>query len=417
MLVLSVVIAVGIVMVGLAKKSTASVAPVDYYSNWDGHIINNLAAVLAGLRATSKPVAFLAGDSTVDNKYWLVDSPNPAFDRPEAMIFDPDSYVDKAWIGPAVGGYETVLSPPNMLKDVAYWMTVSGWELADNFRFSALNTAVEATFLAGRSTNPTPQDEFIKDNIGSEDFLVVSVGGNDFALNPTQATQMATSQWFQGQRNEALNHFHTIYNKETVAYVEYLTSRVRPRAIFIASQLFPGVQGTAWAAAEAALTAVQYSAFPEGLQGLIMAVYNRSIVPIEISGTQVVPFPLFEALDGTVETDYAYRVEPSLTGGEKFGRALTASIHAVQQMQTLTSTQEEITCGVVKASYRSSGCCGNPNKKFVMDSNRRLHAESDTADLERQLVKALEHARTTGGTPAAQAFARKLGAVFAKHLS
>ena len=58
-----------------------------------------------------------------------------------------------------------------------------------------LNTAVEATTLTRRAGGfsccclPScgellEQDTFIRDNLKSEDYLVVSIGGNDIALAP-----------------------------------------------------------------------------------------------------------------------------------------------------------------------------------------------------------------------------------------
>jgi len=79
--------------------------------------------------------------------------------------------------------------------------------------------------------------------------------------------------------------------------------------------------------------------------------------------------------------------------------------------------EEELTCGTVKASYRTNDCCGNPSKKFVMDSNRRLHAESNTAYLKTQIAKALEDAKAAGGTHAAQGLARKIRAVLTEHVA
>ena len=43
---------------------------------------------------------------------------------------------------------------------------------------------------------------------------------------------------------------------------------------------------------------------------------------IKISGTEVIPFPLFEVLDGSSTEDYLQRVEPSPQGGKKMAKAL-----------------------------------------------------------------------------------------------
>jgi len=76
--------------------------------------------------------------------------------------------------------------------------------------------------------------------------------------------------------------------------------------------------------------------------------------------------------------------------------------------------EEGMTCGGIKELYKSNDCCGNPSKTFIMDSHRRLHAESDTADLLKQVVKALKDAKAAGGTHAAQGLARQLRAAMVK---
>ena len=50
------------------------------------------------------------------------------------------------------------------------------------------NIAVEATTLNERCRRLRPQDKFIRDNISSQDVLIVSIGGNDIALAPTPCT-------------------------------------------------------------------------------------------------------------------------------------------------------------------------------------------------------------------------------------
>jgi hypothetical protein len=49
---------------------------------------------------------------------------------------------------------------------------------------------------------------------------------------------------------------------------------------------------------------------------------------IRIPGSQVVPVPLFAALDGTRSEDYVARVEPSAIGGRKMAEFLLNVIHS-----------------------------------------------------------------------------------------
>ena len=47
---------------------------------------------------------------------------------------------------------------------------------------------MEATTLNERTFSLRPQDRFLRDNVRSNDILIVSVGGNDVALCPTPCT-------------------------------------------------------------------------------------------------------------------------------------------------------------------------------------------------------------------------------------
>ncbi len=52
-----------------------------------------------------------------------------------------------------------------------------------------LNTAIEESTLGNRDGDVLlAQDIFLRDNITENDYLIVSVGGNDIALRPTAMT-------------------------------------------------------------------------------------------------------------------------------------------------------------------------------------------------------------------------------------
>ncbi len=115
-------------------------------------------------------------------------------------------------------------------------------------------------------------------------------------------------------------------------------------------------QTPSWA--NAALGALGYNRNPARLQLLIRKVFeeatryvydcalgafydsvhcraeNESPTPtpkkssIRIQGSQVIPVPLFVALDGTRSEDYVARVEPSAIGGRKMAEFLLHVIHS-----------------------------------------------------------------------------------------
>ena len=162
-----------------------------FYGEFHGHKLHHLHILYPHLRANSDALIWTAGDSSLDNKYWFRDH------RPAVA-----------------GGYAQILDPPRSVCDVTYWLNkllledrdpTSGDsdggggshgsdgghnENSERFkrRYAAINTAVEATTLNERCIHLRPQDRFLRDNISSEDVLIVSIGGNDIALCPTPCT-------------------------------------------------------------------------------------------------------------------------------------------------------------------------------------------------------------------------------------
>src|SRR5947207_11327081 len=134
-----------------------------FFNEWKGHPIPDITtfrSTVVSLRP-DKPIIYLAGDSSLDNKYWVPSSlPVPV---PEV--------------------YRAVLDQPSPKPDIAFWLNHF---LGD--RATVLNLAVEESLLRDRDTALLPPDKFIRDNIRPQDVLVVSVGANDVALSPTFAT-------------------------------------------------------------------------------------------------------------------------------------------------------------------------------------------------------------------------------------
>jgi hypothetical protein len=122
---------------GYGGGAAGAVEQGDFYNEWSGHPVRDLQVVLHQLRRSNggdgsgeRSVIFLAGDSSLDNKYWILNR------RPAR----------------AINGYERVLRPPVMVCDVAYWLNHALVENGDGERFVCLNTAIEATTLRQRQT-------------------------------------------------------------------------------------------------------------------------------------------------------------------------------------------------------------------------------------------------------------------------
>jgi hypothetical protein len=147
----------------MSDNAQNKISSRSFYSEFHGHKVEHLKELLPRLRASCDLLIWTAGDSSLDNKYWFNDQ------------------------RPSVGAYHDALEPPISKCDVTYWLNY----LAQNYageRMAAINTAVEATTLNERTFALRPQDRFLRDNMRSDDILIVSVGGNDVALCPTPCT-------------------------------------------------------------------------------------------------------------------------------------------------------------------------------------------------------------------------------------
>lgn len=287
-----------------------------YYATYHGHSVELLGLVLRALKGPHTGVIYLAGDSSLDNKYWI----------------------DQR--GDAVNGYECILEPPSMKTDVCYWLNFFIAE--GRHSLFALNAAIEATTLGERTPGwfgggLLQQDQFIQKNITESDYLIVSVGGNDIALSPSLSTiasiialvHASSDEAIQGGSAWGMSHFVRLFRDQLQDYVMRLVAVRKPRKVLICMIYYPAVAGMgSWA--DPALSALSYNSNPQRLQNAIAAVFEHAVSQIHVPGTEVVPVPLFQILDGCDAGDYVARVEPSARGGRKMAEALLSFIVAPQ---------------------------------------------------------------------------------------
>jgi len=308
----------------------------NFYSPFYGHDVKDLSVALAAMRRRHERVVFLAGDSSLDNKYWFDD------------------------VAQALNGYEEFLAPQVMKKDVCYWINERC--VAEGKSMGCVNTAVEATCLNDRAFGRLlPQDEFIRDNIARDDVLVVSVGGNDVALQPLLCTAInlaalvcctptaclercacasppnlgvdcgclgcglpgcvagTLTGWPPG-----FGYVVDLFKNRVETYVRRLCAKTKPRKVLVCAIYYPE-ETTRGGWADAALKAMRYDANPGKLQLLIRKVFQHATVKIRVPGVEVIPVPLFEVLDSGDPRDYEQRVEPSAGAGAKMAAAFHAN--------------------------------------------------------------------------------------------
>jgi hypothetical protein len=150
----------------LSAATTAKISSLRIYFEWEGYPISDLTTFrdITLAERPDKPVIYLAGDSSLDNKYWV--------DRSGTSV---------AGVLPDI--YHKTLNNPAPSPDVAFWMN----HLLED-RATCINTAVEETMLRDRDDTLLSHDKFIRDNIRPSDIVIVSVGANDVALRPNNST-------------------------------------------------------------------------------------------------------------------------------------------------------------------------------------------------------------------------------------
>jgi len=208
------------------------------------------------------------------------------------------------------------------------------------------------------------QDQFIRDNITEEDYLVVSIGGNDIALAPLCCTicNLAALVWCTPQcciENYScacppnlqldggccccglpgcisgtfcgwplgLGYIVDLFKNRVQTYTKNLVSKRKPKKVIICMIYFLD-EATTGSWADGALGCMQYNSNPGKVQAAIRRTFELATQRIRIPGTEVVGFPLFEVLDGKNTDDYCQRVEPSPQGGQKMGAALADAVCA-----------------------------------------------------------------------------------------
>ncbi|KAF2671811.1 hypothetical protein BT63DRAFT_422329 [Microthyrium microscopicum] len=290
-----------------------------YYLEWKGHQVADLTAFHSHILSSrpDKPVVYLAGDSSLDNKFWVQKS--DLEDLPDVQT---------------PGIYQGILKDPKPKPDVAFWLNHALGNEA-----TALNTAVEESMLRDRDEDLLEHDKFIRDHIRAEDVLIVSVGANDIALRPTKSTMWnmfrlawLTPRWFL-ERGWALGHFKHMFKDQVQTYISRLVEKTKPKAIIVCMIYYPlerTEDQSSWA--DMQLKLLGYDRWPSQLQTGIRKMYELATQKVQIPGTTVVPCALFEVLDGKNSEDYTARVEPSCEGGRKMAVCFKDILDSLQHL-------------------------------------------------------------------------------------
>lgn len=307
------------------KKMSSKINTSRYYFEYKGHKIVDVANFFNITKAhrPEAPIVYLAGDSSLDNKYWLP-STSPGLQHTVPTDSVPEIY-------------RFTLQTPYPKADVAFWLNHRL-----GARATALNLSVEASLLRERHGSALlDHDQFIREHITPNDILIVSVGGNDIAMKPTLWTilHMLWLAWLtplsslRSGRAWALGYFVRMFKTQTETYIAKLVAKHKPRAVIACMIYYPleAQPGLAPSWADTALGALGYNKRPEKLQAGIKQMYEQATRNIRIEGVPVKACPLFEVMDGKNTADYEERVEPSVEGGRKMADLLGRFIDEIIQ--------------------------------------------------------------------------------------
>ncbi len=292
------------------KMSPDTIYPInyrEYYETYHGHTVPLLKKVEKHLRHSSgkKSLVYLAGDSSLDSKFWFQTTK------------------------PAVNGYEALL--PKMKADICYHLNKLFAE--HGLEYAAINTAVEEstleermnTNMKGQNYGLKSQDVFIRDSIRPNDVLFVSVGGNDIALKPSMKTifNMGLLLLLEDEKSLAkdpsaiwgMSHFIYLFKDQMTKYLQMLTAKTKPKRIIVSAIYYPDeTPSGGWA--DNVLGKMSYFDNPKKLQAAIRAIFTHAISQIKITGTEVVPFAMYEVMNCKNSKLYCAGVEPSALGNK-----------------------------------------------------------------------------------------------------
>lgn len=310
-----------------------------FYNEYHGHTKKDLQTLLALLKSTKglndpeknkkHHFIYLVGDSSFDNKYWSLGHTR------------------------ACNGYENVLdNPSKAVPDIAWSLNsaLSSPQSApflNGHTYTVINCAVEESTIGERLDGKLfPQDEFVRDNITSNDILMCSLGGNDVALKASKATMAAMAwlakvSWTSNIKDGSawgLGHFYSLFHEEYEKYLLNVTSSAKPMAIIpcMIYYLCEDPKQESWANRTLSLLGYDNPAGCKHLQNIIDGIYQLCMVrnPYKIPGTKIIPVELSKALDGKDPKMYDNRVEPSRLGGVQVANLLSSTvIKFMQQME------------------------------------------------------------------------------------
>lgn len=167
-----------------------------------------------------------------------------------------------------------------------------------------------------------------------------------------------------------LGYMNHLFGTRVQKYLEKLTTKTKPKKILVCMIYYLDETPTpSWAGR--ALRCLGYDSNPQKLQCLIRRMFVDATSKIRISGTEVIPVPLFNALDGKTSEDYIARVEPSSQGGKKMAEYLLDIIEQQQkfpQQENNNNNNAHNKSSLLSSSASASASAGLPvEASYIVD--------------------------------------------------
>lgn len=281
---------------------------MDWVSHYHGHNVETLKLIIAKARKLNKPIIYLIGDSSLDNKFWFI--------KNNSSMVKPNSFYSE-FINETVPDIEFCLN-----------------DIIDN-KFVVINCAVEESTLEQRMNKLTEQDILVQTTIRNDDVVICSVGGNDIALKPKPMTMFAMASLLFLSDTKSLSTctaigFDTI---RTIFYSNmksYLEKVVKAKAhVILCTMYYPHENNTIESWANSSLNLMGYNSNKNKIHSIIKSIHNNMISKIKINNAKTMNYiPLYEVLDSAFESeDYLFRVEPSHKGGIKIANSINSLLN------------------------------------------------------------------------------------------
>jgi hypothetical protein len=154
------------------------------------------------------------------------------------------------------------------------------------------------------------------------DILIVSVGGNDIALQASCSMMYHIGKLLyltkDIKKSDSFKYLIDVFKTQVESYINELTVNVTPKKIIICSVYYPSLSGKGWA--DKMLSLMDYKKNHKKIHSIIRCIYEEATSKIKILFSDVITVPLYNVLDYQDQTDYVARVEPSSTGGYKMAK-------------------------------------------------------------------------------------------------